>query len=113
MISPQVLQAIIIAFGNFFGILASYYLLDRRIEGKLTKYWSRIKNSEEGRNIFTIAEDLKNLLEGEEPQKLLTEASKILMESRVILKAMKERLEPDEEGDDEEPRLPTLGPKGA
>lgn len=105
--SELILQAIIIAIGNFSGILAAYYLLDRRTEGKINKYWRRIKTSPEGEDVFTIAREVRALLKSDKVQGLFKEAYEVLSEVRALLKMLKEKAEADE-SDEESPRLPTL-----
>lgn len=109
MIPTEIVQALIIALGNFGGILVAYYLLDRRIEGKVLKYWQKIKASEEGQDLFTILKETKTFIKSGEAQKLFKEAEELMNEFRALLKMIKERTAPQEEDDEKDsPVLPRL-----
>ncbi|GAJ13411.1 unnamed protein product [marine sediment metagenome] len=75
----------------------------------MTKYWRRIKASEEGQDLFTLLKEAKKLIKSEDAQNLFKEAHEILGEFRAVLKRFKESAEAPEEDDDEPVTLPTLG----
>lgn len=109
MIPTEISQAVIIALGNFFGILTAYFLLDRRMEGKINKYLRRAKTSPEGQDLFKLVKDVKAFMESNEMQELLKEARAGLSELRSLLKKIKERAEEPVEDDGEaEELLPSL-----
>lgn len=105
------LSALIIGAANFASILLAYYRMERRIDKKIQKYWNLIKGSEEGQDLFTLVKEAKNLVKGEETQKLFKEAYEILADFRDLVKKIKERMEAstsEEEDTEPMPVLPSL-----
>ena len=107
MIPGEIFQFLII-IGNVLGWLAIYRLVDRKVDRKVAKYWRRIKESEEGQDLFTLLKEANKLIRSEEAQSLFKEAHEVLAEFRAVLKRFKESTEAAEEDDDEPVALPTL-----
>lgn len=107
MIPGEIFQFLII-IGNIVGWLAIYRLVDRKVDRKAAKYWRRIKESEEGQDLFTLLKEAKKLIKSEEAQSLFKEAHEVLAEFRAVLKRFKESTEAVEEDDDEDVKFPVL-----
>jgi len=106
---PEIFQIFII-LGNIAGWLAVYYLVDRKVDRKISKYWKQIRESEEGQDLFALIKETKNLMQSEQTQKLFAEAHDVLADFRAILKMLRERAESSEEEseDSDRPVLPRL-----
>jgi len=106
---PELFQVFII-IGNVVGWLAIYYLVDRKIDKKVAKYWKQIRESEEGQDLFALVKETKNLIQSEQTQKLFAETHDLLADFRAILKMLRERAEntQDEADDSDRPVLPKL-----
>ena len=109
MIPPEIVQAIVIAVGNFLGILVAYYLLDRRTERKIGKYWQKIRKSPEGEDMFALIKEGRNFLQSKEVKDLMKDLSAGLDELRALLKQIREKAEASaKEEDTGGPLLPSL-----
>jgi len=107
VIPTEVFQILII-IGNVFGWLGIYYLVDRKVDKKVMKYWRKVKESEEGQDLFTILREVKRWIKSGETQKLFKEGEELISEFRALLKTIKERTQPSEESEEDTPVLPRL-----
>jgi hypothetical protein len=108
--STEILQAVIIAAGNFGGILIGYHLLERKIDRKILKYWLKVRGSPEGKDLFALLKDSNTVLKSPETQNLLKDLDAGVNEVREFLKKLREKAESGTEESEEEqkPLLPSL-----
>lgn len=109
IIPIELVQAFVIAVGNFAGILVGYYFLEKRTDRKIGRYWQKARTSPEGKDLFAIFKEVHVLLKSEKVQQLVNELGDVVVEARALLKKMKERFETQpEDTEDDGDVLPSL-----
>jgi hypothetical protein len=98
LIPPDVVHII----GYVISAVILYFLFERKIEKKISKYVGKFRSSQEGKDAVKILEETRKLIESGELSKLVDEFRGVAEDARVVLKALKEKLEPHEEDEDDE-----------
>jgi hypothetical protein len=110
---PETFQILVIianASGMFGGIIAAYFLIDRKIDRKISKYAKKMKESDEGKNATAILKETRMFIEGKQFQTLIKEAGDVVKEARTLLKVLTDKFTPSStvEEQEEEQVLPGM-----
>jgi len=112
---PETFQIIVIianAAGMFGGIIAAYFLIDRKIDRKISKYAKKMKESDEGKNATAILKETRTFIEGKQFQTLIQEAGDVVKEARTLLKALTDRFTPSATTEESEEQVQLPGMPG-
>jgi len=95
------------------GAVILYFLFERKIEKKISKYVKKFRSSQEGTDTAKILQETRKLIESGEVGELVNELKGAVEDARIVLKYLKERLEPkqdDEEDTEDNVDMPSLFP---
>jgi hypothetical protein len=92
------------------GAVILYFLFERKIEKKIAKYTKKFRVSQEGEDTAKILAETRKLIESGEVSELVNEFKAMVEDARVVLKFLKEKVEPRQEDkeDDEDIDMPSL-----